>query len=213
MVRRSIACTTVHLNGDVLVATYDNDLTRVYRIASSGSSSTIGDLLNAKDAKISVDVNHLQFAQVGDKVDLRARYPMGQKAAGQALATQITVIGSKPLGEPKKRVLPGTKPGDDEKVEGLLFNYVHFYGSYDYTYASGHSGTSCRAGYSPRKAALVFYLSSAEGAGVEQLYARLGKHTTGKGCLYIKKLADVDLAVLEELLAISWERMNAAYPA
>ena len=87
------------------------------------------------------------------------------------------------------------------------------YGSYDYTYASGHSGTSCRAGYSPRKAALVFYLSGAEGAGIEQLYARLGKHTTGKGCLYIKKLADVDLTVLEALLALSWERMNAAYPA
>lgn len=74
----------------------------------------------AKDAKVAVDVNHLQFAQVGDKVDLRARYPMGQKAAGQGLATQITVTGMKTLGEPKKRVLPGTKPDDapaDEKKE------------------------------------------------------------------------------------------------
>ena len=67
----------------------------------------------AKDAKIAVDVNHLQFAQVGDKVDLRARYPMGQKAAGQGLATQITVTGMKLLGEPKKRVLPGAKPADE----------------------------------------------------------------------------------------------------
>lgn len=67
----------------------------------------------AKDAKVSVDVNHLQFAQIGDKVEVRARYPMGQKAAGQGLATQITVIGAKPLGEPKKRVLPGAKTEDD----------------------------------------------------------------------------------------------------
>ncbi len=67
----------------------------------------------AKDAKVSVDVNHLQFAQVGDKVEIRARYPMGQKAAGQGLATQITVMGAKPLGEPKKRILPGAKTDDD----------------------------------------------------------------------------------------------------
>jgi hypothetical protein len=69
----------------------------------------------AKDAKVMVDVNHLQFAQIGDKVEVRARYPMGHK--GQGLATQITVIGSKPLGEPKKRVLPGAKGDDPEKAE------------------------------------------------------------------------------------------------
>jgi hypothetical protein len=71
-----------------------------------------------KEAKIQVDVNHLQWAQIGDKIDLRARYPMGQKAAGQGLATQLTVVGSTLLGEPKKRVLPGTKPDDAEKKEG-----------------------------------------------------------------------------------------------
>jgi hypothetical protein len=71
----------------------------------------------AKDAKVTVDVNHLRFAQPGDKVEIRARYPMGQKAAGQALATQITVMGSKPLGEPKKRVLPGKPDGDDAKAD------------------------------------------------------------------------------------------------
>lgn len=71
----------------------------------------------AKDAKVAIDVNHLQYAQPGDKVEIRARYPMGQKAAGQALATQITVTGSKPLGEPKKRVVPGTKPEEDAKEE------------------------------------------------------------------------------------------------
>ena len=44
------------------------------------------------------------------------------------------------------------------------------------------------------------------------LLSQLGKHTTGKGCLYVKKLADADLAVLEELVTMSWERMNATYP-
>ena len=88
------------------------------------------------------------------------------------------------------------------------------YGSYDYTYASGHSGTSCRAGFSPRKGAHTLYVMSglAESAPVAALLGKLGKHTTGKGCLYIKKLADVDLAVLEALVALSWEQMNVLYP-
>jgi hypothetical protein len=102
----------------------------VYRIAGQVTKmGRLGDMtINAagttikadlaKDAKVSVDVNHLDFAQVGDKVEIRARYPMGQKAAGQGLASQITVIGASTLGEPKKRVLPGKaadKPEDGDK--------------------------------------------------------------------------------------------------
>ena len=89
------------------------------------------------------------------------------------------------------------------------------YGSYSYKYESGREGTMCRAGFSPRKGAHTLYAmqiaSLCEGHGAE-LAARLGKYTTGKGCLYIKKLDDVDLAVLEQLIALSWERMNAAHP-
>jgi hypothetical protein len=69
----------------------------------------------AKEAKITVDVNNLQWAQIGDKIDLRARYILGQK--GQGLATQVTVVGGSVLGEPKKRVVPGTK-ADGEKKDG-----------------------------------------------------------------------------------------------
>lgn len=89
------------------------------------------------------------------------------------------------------------------------------YGSYTYKYDSGREGTMCRAGFSPRKGAHTLYAmqvaSQCEGRGAE-LAAKLGKHTTGKGCLYIKKLGDVEQAVLEELIAMSWERMNAQYP-
>jgi hypothetical protein len=90
------------------------------------------------------------------------------------------------------------------------------YGSYNYKYDSGREGTMCRGGFSPRKAAMTLYLMGNycdRQAEVDDLFARLGKHTTGKSCLYIKKLADVDLAVLERLVAISWEVMNAKYPA
>lgn len=90
------------------------------------------------------------------------------------------------------------------------------YGSYDYVYDSGRSGTMCRAGFSPRKAALTFYLVGhyAERQGeADALFARLGKHKISKACLYVNKLADIDLEVLEELIALSWDVMNARYPA
>jgi hypothetical protein len=86
------------------------------------------------------------------------------------------------------------------------------YGSYHYRYDSGHEGDMCRIGFSPRKAALTLYIDAGEPARADVL-ARLGKHTTGKSCLYIKKLADVDEGVLRELIADAWEDMRARYPA
>ena len=89
------------------------------------------------------------------------------------------------------------------------------YGSYHYKYDSGHEGTMARAGFSPRKAALTLYLMGNycdRQAEVDGLFARLGKHKVGKSCLYITRLADVDLAVLERLVAISWAVMGEVYP-
>ena len=85
------------------------------------------------------------------------------------------------------------------------------FGSYSYIYDSGHSGTMCRLGFSPRKAELVLYLKTGA-AGQDALFARLGKHRTGKACVYIKKLADVDGAVLEEMAAGTLAYMNEKYP-
>lgn len=86
------------------------------------------------------------------------------------------------------------------------------FGSYRYKYDSGHEGEMCRVGFSPRKTELVLYVL---GASTEQeaALARLGRHRTGKGCLYVKKLADVDMAVLEELIRAKIGRMAEAYPA
>ena len=69
------------------------------------------------------------------------------------------------------------------------------FGSYHYKYESGREGDMPIVGFSPRKAATVLYGV----AGSRDLLPKLGKHTTGKGCLYIKKLADVDQEVLEEM--------------
>jgi hypothetical protein len=85
------------------------------------------------------------------------------------------------------------------------------FGSYHYKYESGHEGTACRLGFSPRKAELVLYVLTGEPEQQAQL-ARLGKHKTGKACLYVKKLADVDMAVLEEITRGALAHMNARYP-
>ena len=85
------------------------------------------------------------------------------------------------------------------------------FGSYHYNYDSGHEGTSCRIGCSPRKSELVLYILSGSEDEAE-LLARLGKHKTGKSCLYIKYLSDIDGAVLGEIIARSLAYMNARYP-
>lgn len=84
------------------------------------------------------------------------------------------------------------------------------FGRYHYRYDSGHEGEMCRIGFSPRSAQLVLYVASSE-AG-DALLDRLGKHKRGKGCLYINKLADIDGAVLEQLVRDGWEHMAERYP-
>ncbi|MDH6290048.1 DUF1801 domain-containing protein [Rhodococcus opacus] len=73
------------------------------------------------------------------------------------------------------------------------------FGSRHYRYASGHEGDAALIGFSPRAAALTLYLSL-DFTEHEAEFAALGKHTLGKGCLYVKKLADVDESVLVSLL-------------
>jgi hypothetical protein len=76
------------------------------------------------------------------------------------------------------------------------------FGSYHYKYESGREGDMCLVGFSPRASGLVLYLMT-RAAGETELLARLGKHKVSGGCLHIKRLADVDLAVLAELAAAS----------
>lgn len=85
------------------------------------------------------------------------------------------------------------------------------YGSYHYEYASGHSGDMCLVGFSPRRGELSVYLMVVGEEG-EKLFAALGKHRRGKACLYIRRLADVDLAVLEQLVARSFAETRRLYP-
>ena len=74
------------------------------------------------------------------------------------------------------------------------------FGSYHYKYESGREGDSALAGFSSRKGDISVYLVK-DFPGQEQLLSKLGKHKTGKGCLYIRRLSDIDLEVLAQLVA------------
>jgi len=74
------------------------------------------------------------------------------------------------------------------------------FGSYHYRYASGHSGDSALASFSPRRQHLVIYLISEFEIRHRRVLARLGRHKAGKGCLYVKHLDDVDQEALRELI-------------
>ena len=85
------------------------------------------------------------------------------------------------------------------------------FGSYHYKYASGHEGDFFITGFAPRKQALTVYIMPGF-SDHQALMKRLGKHRTGKSCLYINKLADVDMDVLEELISKSYGWMVENYP-
>jgi hypothetical protein len=86
--------------------------------------------------------------------------------------------------------------GENPKIWGTA---IIGFGSYHYTYNSGREGDMPVVGFSPRKAATVLY--GLHGfSGAETMLAKLGKHTTGKGCLYVKRLSDVDQTVLQTMI-------------
>lgn len=85
------------------------------------------------------------------------------------------------------------------------------FGQYHYKYDSGREGDMARIGFSPRKGQTVLYITDGF-AGHAELMAKLGKYKTGKSCLYIKRLSDVDEAVLEQLCVASLNYMGDKYP-
>lgn len=91
------------------------------------------------------------------------------------------------------------------------------FGEYRYTYESGRSGTMCRAGFSPRKGKHSIYLvcASREAKAAERqnaLLEHLGKHKMEKSCLYVNRLDQIEVAVLEAIIANNFAEMNRLYP-
>jgi hypothetical protein len=83
---------------------------------------------------------------------------------------------------------------------------------YHYKYATGREGDSLLTGFSPRKQNLTIYITAGF-EGYEPLLGKLGRHSIGKSCLYVKSLKDVDMAVLREMVQRSVDHMRKMYPA
>ncbi|WP_404452286.1 DUF1801 domain-containing protein [Virgibacillus necropolis] len=85
------------------------------------------------------------------------------------------------------------------------------FGSYHYKYASGHEGDAPLVGFSPRKAKISLYFATGDSKR-EELLKDFGKHTSGKACVYINKVADIDVDVLKALINQSVKFLNETYP-
>lgn len=85
------------------------------------------------------------------------------------------------------------------------------FGSYHYKYASGHEGNAPLVGFSPRKGKTSLYFATGD-PDREALLQKLGKHTSGKACVYINHIADINVEVLKELITQSVEFLRTTYP-
>jgi hypothetical protein len=85
------------------------------------------------------------------------------------------------------------------------------FGSYHYKYESGHEGDAPLVGFSPRKAKISLYFAPGD-TKREELLNDFGKHTTGKACVYINKVADIEVDVLNALILQSMKFLRELYP-
>lgn len=131
-------------------------------------------------------------------------------------ANQQSVIAYLNTIEPQKRredsfailALMQEVSGEEPQMWG---DKIVGFGRYHYKYASGREGDWFLAGFAPRKQNLTLYIMSGFD-GYNELMSKLGKHSTGKSCLYIKKLEDVDQATLRQLIAQSITHMKQTNP-
>lgn len=133
-----------------------------------------------------------------------------------------TKVEDQPLAAFLEAVTPPNRQAEARVLAALFAEVTRFaprvytggmvgFGRYDYTYESGHSGTSFATGFAPRKADLSIYLAPGL-VQVTPLLSRLGKHRIGKGCLYLKHLSDADLAVLREVIVAGLEELRMRWP-
>jgi hypothetical protein len=159
-------------------------------------------------------------ASATDRAVKKAAKKVTKKAAGKAavnktVPTKQSVAGFLAKVDAKRRPdcerlieIIGSVVGEGPVMWGAS---IVGFGKYHYVYESGRQGDMPLAGFSARSNALVIYIPSGH-AGEAELMARLGKHTTGKSCLYIKSLADVDEGVLEELVRRSVAEVRRQHP-
>lgn len=139
-----------------------------------------------------------------------AKYELKTKATAVSVDEFINAVADERQREEAKQITAMMEllSGHPPKMWGPS---IIGFGSYHYKYESGREGDMCRIGFSPRKGNTVLYILDGYDKYTD-LLAKLGKHKTGKSCLYIKRLSDIDQDVLEQLCNTSLEYMAAKYP-
>jgi len=131
------------------------------------------------------------------------------KATKESVAKFINSIDDKQMRADARKVAAMMRRATGKRAKMWGTSMVG-YGTYHYRYASGREGEFMITGFSPRKQALTVYIMSGF-APFDKLMAKLGKYKTGKSCLYIRRLTDVDEDVLERLIDDSVEYMRKKY--
>lgn len=120
------------------------------------------------------------------------------------------------VGDDRRRADCRTVVGIMESVTGepakMWGTSIIGFGSYHYKYASGHEGDSMLTGVSPRKQALAIYIMSGF-SEFQDMLEEIGTFKTGKSCLYVKNLADINLEILENIICTSVDYMRQKYRA
>jgi len=133
------------------------------------------------------------------------------KATKSSVSTFLNKIKDKRLRDDCLAIVKMMQKVTNEKPVMWGSSIVGF-GTYHYVYESGREGDSALIGFSPRKQNLTFYLMGGLAKSASEL-SKLGKHTTSKGCLYIKSLSDVNVGILEKILVKSFKEAKRAHPA
>ncbi|HWL13932.1 MAG TPA: DUF1801 domain-containing protein [Ureibacillus sp.] len=139
-----------------------------------------------------------------------AKYEQKTKATDQSVIEFIEAVDSPKKREDAYKLLKifEETSGFEAKMWGPS---IIGFGSYHYKYDSGHEGDAPLVGFSPRKAKISLYFATGD-TEREKVLERFGKHTAGKACVYINKLADVDAEVLKELIKQSITFLQKTYP-
>ena len=132
------------------------------------------------------------------------------KATQKSVADYVGAIGDEQVRDDCYTIIEMLKKISDH--EPIMWGpSIIGFGRYRYGNPKGHHGEICLTGFSPRKGNLSLYILSGA-PGQDALLKKLGKHKAGKGCLYVKKLQDVDLKVLSEIAEKSYKYMKKQFP-
>ena len=137
------------------------------------------------------------------------KYELKTKATSVSVEKFIAALKDTSVQKDCKTIIALMKKATNAKPTMWGPSIIGF-GRYHYVYDSGHEGDMCITGFSPRKPYLTLYVMGGS-PGNKDLLKKLGKHKTGKACLYIKSLNDVDVNVLEKLIKRSVEFVKKKY--